>query len=106
MKKRSHRIYAHDYIAWWGYVLLQFFFCAMPWRMAYFIAEIASRILYETAGINRKIIEGNLRTAFNLDEKEIKKYTRRIFKNFCLNTVDFLRFEKFDERMKDGFASL
>jgi len=100
MKKsvEKHRIYAKDYVGYWGYVSLRFLFCIMPARMAYGIAIFLGDVMFMCSKKNRNIIEGNLRNGLGLKEDLIRKHTRSIFLGFYMNLVDFLRFNSFDEK--------
>lgn len=97
MDRRS-RIYARDYIGWWVYASIQFFFCALPARLAYAFASLLGDSMFIFSKRNRRIIEHNLRAALSLKESLVRKYTRRICRDFYRNLVDFLRFSKFDKK--------
>lgn len=96
-RKKKHRIYAIDHIGWGAYAALQAFFCAIPLRLAYFIGTVLADCFFIVSSKNRRIIEHNLRTALDFDERLVRKHTRTIFRNFFRNLVEFLCFCKFDE---------
>jgi len=98
MKRKSGRTYAKDYISWWGYAIVQFLFCFIPSKLAYFIADAFGDIMFKFSKKTRRMIGNNLRMALGLRDELIKKYTRTICRGFCRNILDFLRFRKFDEK--------
>ena len=98
MKKKPNRIYAKDYISWWGYAIVQFSCCAIPSKLVYFFADRLGDIMFKFSKKTRRMIGNNLRMALGLKDGLIKKYTRIICRGFYRNIVDFLRFRKFDEK--------
>jgi len=98
VEKKKRTTLAKDYIGWEIYVIIQAFICVLPLRVAYWLASLAGELMCLFAKKNRLMVERNLRLGLGLDQRTIKKYKHQIFKNFCKNVVDFLRFDFFDEK--------
>jgi lauroyl/myristoyl acyltransferase len=96
-KKGKHKIYAQDHIGFWVYALLQFFFSILPSRLAYFTAALLGDIIFTLSPKMRRLIKSNLTTALGIDEELAKKYSRRIFRYFSTNIIDFFRFDRYNE---------
>jgi KDO2-lipid IV(A) lauroyltransferase len=75
-----------------GYKILEFIAIATPYPVTYFIANFGAR-LWMLTGRNVKIIKNNVSKVLNLnlEDRETRKITIKIFINWAKNIVDFLK---------------
>jgi Kdo2-lipid IVA lauroyltransferase/acyltransferase len=104
-KKKSTRIYAQDYVGWRFYAGVQFIVCTLPAWLLYFVADVMGALLFKFEKKSRGIVEDNLRLGPKVEEKKLHYYARKVFQNFCKNTMDLLRFEKFNARWFSKYVS-
>ena len=103
-KKRT--TFAKDYVGWQIYAAIQLVSSTLPLMVTYWVADIIGECLYVFARGDRRKIYNNLRVALRLKEPTLTVYARRIFRNFCRNIVDFLRFSKYDEEWFERYVEV
>jgi len=80
------------------YRIGQFIALICPLKIAYFVAVLVCDIHYIFADLDKKTVRANLKAIFpDKDDKEIRKISRRMFRNFAKYLVDFFRFSKINE---------
>ncbi len=95
---KHHKTYAKDYLGWWTYYVFHFLVNMIPMRVSYFFAGIIGDILLIFDKKHRDMIRFNIMNGPGLSGKELDRAVRNIFKGFFVNIVDFLCFEKFNEK--------
>ena len=79
------------------YKIGHFIACAMPLRAVYFIASALADIHFLQATKEREAVKENLKIILgDIDDKELDKLARAVFRNFAKYLVDFFRFSKID----------
>lgn len=75
-----------------GYKFLEFLAFITPYPLSYFIASIAAKIVC-CLGIFVEILRKNVSIAkgLNTSDKEVTKVVRKIYTNWFMNVVDFLK---------------
>lgn len=80
----------------------QFLALTLPLRLAYFLASFLAQGYYLFALRDRRNVKANLRTIFPAkSNRQLRKISRMIFRNFAKYLVDFFRFEKLDRQLID-----
>ena len=80
------------------YRIGQFIALSLPLKIGYKIAEFISDLHYIFADKDRKAVRGNLKVIFpEKSEREIRRISIRMFRNFAKYLVDFFRFTKIDK---------
>jgi lauroyl/myristoyl acyltransferase len=77
----------------------QFLALTLPLRLAYFLASFLAQGYYLFAFRDRRNVKANLRVIFpEKSNHQLRKISRRVFRNFAKYLVDFFRFEKLDRQ--------
>lgn len=74
----------------------------LPLRLVYIIAVFLANLHYFFAFRDRRFVKANLRAIFpNKSNRELKKISRMVFRNFAKYLADFFRFEKLNRQYID-----
>jgi len=80
----------------------QFLALALPLRLAYFLAAFLAQGYYVFAFRDRRFLKANLRVIFpTASNRQLRKISRKAFRNFAKYLVDFFRFEKLNRQYID-----
>ena len=80
----------------------QFLALTLPLKAAYFLASLFALGYYFLAFRDRRNVKANLRVIFpDKSDSQLRKISRKVFRNFAKYLVDFFRFEKLDRRFID-----
>ncbi len=80
----------------------QFLALALPLRSVYFLAAALAQGYYSFAFRDRRFVKANLRVIFpEKSNRQLRKISRMVFRNFAKYLVDFFRFEKLDRQYID-----
>ncbi len=75
----------------------QFLALSLPLRLAYLLAAFFAQGYYLFAFRDRRLVKANLKVIFpEKSNGQLRRISRRVFRNFAKYLVDFFRFEKFD----------
>ncbi len=75
----------------------QFIALSLPLKFVYGFATFLADLHYFVAFRDRRFVRANLRAIFpDKPVKELRKISRKVFRNFAKYLVDFFRFEKLD----------
>ena len=73
----------------------QFIAVTLPLRFVYLIASFLAQGYYFFAFRDRRFVRANLRVIFpEKSNRQLRKISRMVFRNFAKYLVDFFRFEK------------
>ena len=79
------------------YRLGQFIALCLPLRLVYAIAVFLADVHYFFAFRDRRFVKANLRVIFpEKSNRQLRKISRMVFRNFAKYLADFFRFEKLD----------
>jgi KDO2-lipid IV(A) lauroyltransferase len=77
----------------------QFLALIFPLRFVYFLASFLAQGYYLIAFRDRRNVKANLRVIFpEKTNRQLRKVSRMVFRNFAKYLVDFFRFQKLDRR--------
>jgi len=80
----------------------QFIALVLPLRAVYFFAAALAQVYYCVAFHDRRFVKANLRIIFpEKSNRQLRKISRMVFRNFAKYLVDFFRFEKIDRQYID-----
>lgn len=80
----------------------QFIALALPLRLVYFLAAVLAQGYYLLAFGDRQSVKANLRVIFpEKSNRQLRKISRMVFRNFAKYLVDFFRFEKLNREYID-----
>lgn len=89
------------------YRLGQFIALSLPLRFVYFFAAFLAQGYYFLALGDRRSVKANLRVIFpEKSNRQLRKISRMVFRNFAKYLVDFFRFEKLDRQYIDKNVKL
>ncbi len=84
------------------YRIGQFIALALPLRLVYGFAVFLADLHYFFAFRDRRFVKANLRIIFpEKSNQELRKISRKVFRNFAKYLVDFFRFEKLNRQYID-----
>jgi len=84
------------------YRLGQFIALVLPLKLVYAIAVFLADLHYFFAFRDRRFVKTNLRVIFpDKENRQLRKISKRVFRNFAKYLVDFFRFEKLDRNYID-----
>ena len=84
------------------YRLGQFVALILPLRLVYCIAVFLADLHYFFAFRDRRFVKANLRVIFpEAKNKELRKISKKVFRNFAKYLADFFRFEKLNRAYID-----
>jgi lauroyl/myristoyl acyltransferase len=85
----------------------QFLALSLPIRLVYFLAVCLADLHYFLAFRDRRFVKANLKVIFpQKSDKELRKISRKVFRNFAKYLADFFRFEKLDRKFIDQNVKL
>ena len=80
----------------------QFLALALPLRLIYSLAAVLAQGYYFFAFRDRRFVKANLRVIFpEKTNRQLRKISRMVFRNFAKYLVDFFRFEKLNRQYID-----
>jgi len=80
----------------------QFLALALPLRLIYSLAAVLAQGYYFFAFRDRRFVKANLRVIFpEKSNRQLRKISRMVFRNFAKYLVDFFRFEKLNRQYID-----
>ena len=84
-------------LKYYFYRIGKFIALALPLRLAYALAVFLADLYYLIAFRDRRFVKGNLRVIFpKKSNRDLRKISRMVFRNFAKYLADFFRFEKLD----------
>ncbi|MCX5669448.1 MAG: lysophospholipid acyltransferase family protein [Candidatus Omnitrophica bacterium] len=85
----------------------QFIALALPLRLVYFLAVFLAQGYYLLAFHDRRFVKANLRVIYpKITNRQLRKISRMVFRNFAKYLVDFFRFEKINHQYIDKNVKL
>jgi len=85
----------------------QFIALILPLRLVYFLAGFLAQGYYFFAFHDRRFVKANLRVIFpEKSNRQLRKISRMVFRNFAKYLVDFFRFEKLNRQYIDKNVKL
>ena len=79
----------------------------LPLRLVYFLAVFLADLHYFFAFRDRRFVNANLRIIFpKKSNKDLRKISRKVFRNFAKYLADFFRFEKLNRKFIDKNVKL
>jgi len=80
----------------------QFLALALPLKLVYSFASFLAQAYYFLAFRDRRFVKANLRVIFpEKSNRQLRKISRMVFRNFAKYLVDFFRFEKLNRQYID-----
>ncbi len=75
---------------------------SLPLRGAYFLASLFGQIFYLLAWRDRRFVKANLRVILpGSSQAQLRKISRKVFRNFAKYLADFFRLEEIDRQFID-----
>ncbi|MFH0918138.1 MAG: lysophospholipid acyltransferase family protein [Candidatus Omnitrophota bacterium] len=92
---------------YYSYRFGQFLALTLPLRFVYFLASFLAQGYYFIAWADRRSVRANLQVIFpEKSNRQLRKISRMVFRNFAKYLVDFFRFEKLDRQYIDKKVKL
>ncbi|MCX5699085.1 MAG: lysophospholipid acyltransferase family protein [Candidatus Omnitrophica bacterium] len=93
---------SHKKVNYYIYRFGQFLALTLPLRLVYFLAAFLAQGYYFFAFGDRRSVKANLRVIFpKITNRQLRKISRMVFRNFAKYLVDFFRFEKLNRQYID-----